>query len=149
MEEVAEKRSFWALPTTAKDSGSLALWLTVVLEGVILALVRSADPFFLWSLKAGFPVGAGCLAALVYSRHEPRSRQECMSAALRSMASLYTSILVLAVLFLPMLGMYIFNIFYLNLLVDSVVVAPFAIGLAYLGGWLGYELQMARWRYLG
>ena len=149
MEEVAEKPSFWALPTTAKDSGSLALWLTVVLEGFIFVLVRSGDPFFLWSLKAGFPLCAGCLAALLYSRREPRGLQECMNAAMRSVASLYISLAVLGALFLPMLGLYIFNIFYLNCVVASIVAAPFAIGLAYLGGWVGYKLQSARWRYIG
>lgn len=148
MEEGEEKRSFWAFPETAKDCGGLALWITVVLEAASLALVRSADPLFLWCLKVAFPICSGCLAALLYSRQEHRSFKECISAAMRSVASLYISLAVLAVLFLPMLAMYIFNVVYLNGIVASIVAAPFAIILVYLGGWMGYRLQLARWRYI-
>lgn len=83
MEEAADKPSFWALPTTAKGSGSVALWLTVVLEGLLIAQARSADPFFYWWLKVAFPVCAGCLAALIYARREPRDFRECASTAMR------------------------------------------------------------------
>src|SRR6184192_3313512 len=115
---------------TAKSAAPrFRLWLQPFWVSGSLSWEPSSDRRLRLGLFVALPFCLGLFSVLVYSYHEPRSYSSCMSVSLVPMA------LLGAVLILVMI----------EGLVCILMAAPFALGLAALGGMLGYAIQAGYW----
>jgi len=81
-------------------------------------------------LFVALPFCLGLFSVLVYSYHEPRTFGACLTVSLVPIGLLGAVLLVVAI----------------EGLICLVMAAPFALGLAALGGALGYAIQSGYWR---
>ena len=82
-----------------------------------------------WSLFVGLPFCLGLFAVLTYSYHEPRGISESLIVAALPIAFLGALLLLVAI----------------EGVICILMAAPLALGLAMLGGCLGYVIQRAHW----
>jgi uncharacterized membrane protein YhaH (DUF805 family) len=109
-----------------------ALLTTVVTSAIGLLFVLPGTQImqsYGWSLFVALPFCMGMLAALLYSYHEPRSFTDCAEVALIPIAILGVVIVGIAV----------------EGVICVMMAAPIALGLAFLGGTVGYLIQERYW----
>jgi uncharacterized membrane protein YhaH (DUF805 family) len=118
------------IPRSALGSAVLSIFLTSALGLMFLALGTLVIGAYGWGLFVALPFCLGMFSVLLYSYHAPRSWQTCLNVAL-----LPVGVLGAVLLFVAMEGV-----------ICILMAAPFAIGLAGLGGMLGYTIQAHHWR---
>ena len=118
------------IPVSPRGSAVLAIFLTSVLGLAFLALGTLVVGAYGWGLFVALPFCLGMFSVLLYSYHSPREWSTCMSVAL-----LPVGLLGVALILVAMEGV-----------ICVLMAAPFALGLAALGGMLGYTIQAHHWR---
>jgi uncharacterized membrane protein YhaH (DUF805 family) len=118
------------IPASPLGSAVLAIFLTSVLGLVFLALGTLVIGAYGWGLFVALPFCLGMFSVLLYSYHSPRDWWTCLNVAL-----LPVGILGVALILVAMEGV-----------ICVLMAAPFALGLAALGGMLGYTIQAHHWR---
>ena len=117
------------IPRSQLGSALLSILLT---SGVGLFFTLIGTVFmgsYGWSLFAALPFCLGLFAVLLHSYHGPRHYGTCMSVALLPVGIVGGALLVVAV----------------EGLICILMAAPIALGLAWLGGSLGYYIQGNYW----
>jgi len=118
------------IPHSALGSAAMAVLLTTALG---LAFVTMGTLFigsYGWSLFVALPFCLGMFSALLYSYHEPRRARDCMSVAMLPVVLVGAGLIAVA----------------MEGVICVLMAAPFALGLAILGGALGYTIQERHWR---
>jgi uncharacterized membrane protein YhaH (DUF805 family) len=118
------------IPRSALGSAVLSIFLTTVLGLVFVALGTLVIRAYGWGLFVALPFCLGMFSVLLYSYHAPRSWRTCLNVAL-----LPIGVLGVVSLLVAMEGV-----------ICILMAAPFAAGLAGLGGMLGYTIQAHHWR---
>jgi uncharacterized membrane protein YhaH (DUF805 family) len=118
------------IPASRLGSAVLSIFLTCVLGLVFLTLGTLVIGAYGWGVFVALPFCLGMFSVLLYSYHSPRDLGQCMSVAL-----LPVGLLGLVLIFVAMEGV-----------ICVLMAAPFALGLAALGGMLGYTIQAHHWR---
>jgi len=118
------------IPTSPLGSAVLSIFLTCALGLVFLTLGTLVIGAYGWGLFVALPFCLGMFSVLLYSYHSPRDLGKCMSVAL-----LPVGLLGVVLIFVAMEGV-----------ICVLMAAPFALGLAALGGMLGYTIQTHHWR---
>jgi len=118
------------IPASPLGSAVLSIFLTSVLGLVFLALGTLVIGAYGWGLFVALPFCLGMFSVLLYSYHSPRDWWACLNVAL-----LPVGILGVALILVAMEGV-----------ICVLMAAPFALGLAGLGGMLGYTIQAHHWR---
>ncbi|HTT34154.1 MAG TPA: DUF805 domain-containing protein [Methylomirabilota bacterium] len=118
------------VPRSPLGSALLAILLTAVLGLGFVALGTLVIGAYGWGLFVALPFCLGMFSVLLYSYHEPRD--------------LWTSVMV-ALLPVGLVGVALILIA-LEGIVCVLMAAPFALGLAGLGGMIGYYIQARHWR---
>ncbi len=117
------------IPRSTLGAAATAIGMTIAIGSMFTVLGTEVLRSYGWGLFVALPFCLGLFSVLVYSYHEPRSFGSCMSVALGPIA------LLGAVLILVMI----------EGLICILMAAPFALGLAALGGMLGYAIQAGYW----
>ncbi len=117
------------IPRGAMAAAATSIGMTMAVGSMFTVLGTEVLRSYGWGLFVALPFCLGLFSVLVYSYHEPRSYSSCMSVSLVPLA------LLGAVLILVMI----------EGLVCILMAAPFALGLAALGGMLGYAIQAGYW----
>jgi uncharacterized membrane protein YhaH (DUF805 family) len=117
------------IPRSQAGGALLAILLASIVGLAFLLLGTVVLQTYGWSLFIALPFCMGLFSVLLYSYHEPRELGESVGVAL-----LPVVIVGMTLLFVAMEG-----------LICILMAAPFAAGLAALGGLLGYSIQSARW----
>jgi len=118
------------IPASPLGSAVLSIFLTSVLGLVFLVLGTLVIGAYGWGLFVALPFCLGMFSVLLYSYHSPRDWWTCLNVAL-----LPVGILGVALILVAMEGV-----------ICVLMAAPFALGLAALGGMLGYTIQAHHWR---
>jgi uncharacterized membrane protein YhaH (DUF805 family) len=118
------------IPSSPLGSAVLSIFLTSVLGMVFLGLGTLVVGAYGWGLFVALPFCLGMFSVLLYSYHSPRDWWACLNVAL-----LPVGILGIALIMVAMEGV-----------ICVLMAAPFALGLAALGGMLGYTIQTRHWR---
>ncbi len=118
------------IPRSALGSAVLSIFLTSALGLIFVALGTVVIRAYGWGLFVALPFCLGMFSVLLYSYHAPRSWWTCLSAAL-----LPVGLVGVALIAVAMEGV-----------ICVLMTAPFALGLAALGGALGYMIQAHHWR---
>src|SRR6202158_1191913 len=113
------------IPASPLGSAVLSIFLTSVLGLVFLALGTLVIGAYGWGLFVALPFCLGMFSVLLYSYHSPRDWWACLNVAL-----LPVGILGVALILVAMEGV-----------ICVLMAAPFALGLAGLGGMLGYRIR--------
>jgi hypothetical protein len=117
------------IPRGQLGSALLSIVLTSAI-GLFFALLGAAlIGSYGWSLFVALPFCLGLFAVLLHSYHEPRDYGTCMSVALLPVGIVGVLLLLVAI----------------EGLVCILMAAPLALGLAWLGGALGYHIQGNYW----
>src|SRR6267378_4173050 len=106
------------IPRGAMGAAAASIGMTIAIGSMFTVLGMEVLRSYGWGLFVALPFCLGLFSVLVYSYHEPRSYSSCMSVSLVPLA------LLGAVLILVMI----------EGLVCILMAAPFALGLAALGG---------------
>jgi uncharacterized membrane protein YhaH (DUF805 family) len=117
------------IPRSALGSAVLSIFLTSVLGLVFLALGTVVVGAYGWGLFVALPFCLGMFSVLLYSYHAPRDLWACFNVAL-----LPVGILGAVLILVAMEGV-----------ICVLMAAPFAVGLAALGGMIGYTIQERHW----
>jgi len=117
------------IPRSALGSAVLSIFLTCVLGLFFLAMGTLVIGAYGWSLFVALPFCLGMFAVLLHSYHGPRDLWTCFNVAL-----LPVGILGVVLILVAMEGV-----------ICVLMAAPFALGLAALGGMLGYTIQKHHW----
>ena len=118
------------IPRSPIGAGFVAIGATVVIGLLFAVLSTQALGSYGWGLFVALPFCLGLFSVLVYSYHEPRTFGACLTVSLVPIGLLGAVLLVVAI----------------EGLICLVMAAPFALGLAALGGALGYAIQSGYWR---
>ena len=118
------------IPQSHFGSAVLSIFLTSVLGLAFLALGTLVIGAYGWGLFVALPFCLGMFSVLLYSYHAPRDWWTCLNVAL-----LPVGVLGAALILIAMEGV-----------ICVLMAAPFALGLAALGGMLGYTIQAHHWR---
>lgn len=118
------------IPHNALRSAVLAILLTVVLGLAFVAVGTKAIGAYGWGVFVALPFCLGMFSVLLYSYHDPRSWWSCMGVALLPMGLVGAALILIA----------------MEGLICVLMAAPFALGLAALGGALGFAIQAGYWR---
>ena len=118
------------IPRSAVGAGFLAIGATVVIGLLFAVLSTQALKAYGSGLFVALPFCLGLFSVLVYSYHEPRTFGACLTVSLVPIGLLGAVLLVVAI----------------EGLICLLMAAPFALGLAALGGALGYAIQSGYWR---
>ncbi len=118
------------IPSSPLGSAVLSIFLTSVLGLVFVAIGTLVIGAYGWGLFVALPFCLGMFSVLLYSYHSPRDWWKCLNVAL-----LPVGILGIVLIFVAMEGV-----------ICVLMAAPFALGLAALGGMLGYTIQAHHWR---
>jgi uncharacterized membrane protein YhaH (DUF805 family) len=118
------------IPRNAAGCAFFSIIATAVL-GYLLALIGTevVATSYGWGVFVGLPFCLGLFATLTYSYHQPRRYGECVAVALLPIAMLGSLLLFLA----------------REGAICLLMAAPLGLGLAFLGGNLGYVIQRAHW----
>jgi uncharacterized membrane protein YhaH (DUF805 family) len=117
------------IPVSPLGSAVLAIFLTSVLGLVFLAIGTLVIGAYGWGLFVALPFCLGMFSVLLHSYHAPRDLWTCFNVAL-----LPVGILGVVLILVAMEGV-----------ICVLMAAPFALGLAALGGMLGYSIQKHHW----
>jgi len=117
------------IPRSPLGSAVLSIFLTSVLGLFFLALGTLVIGAYGWGLFVALPFCLGMFAVLLHSYHGPRDLWTCFNVAL-----LPVGILGVVLILVAMEGV-----------ICVLMAAPFALGLAALGGMLGYTIQKHHW----
>jgi len=117
------------IPRSPLGSAVLSIFLTSVLGLFFLALGTLVIGAYGWGLFVALPFCLGMFAVLLHSYHGQRDLWTCFNVAL-----LPVGILGVVLILIAMEG-----------LICVLMAAPFALGLAALGGMLGYTIQKHHW----
>jgi uncharacterized membrane protein YhaH (DUF805 family) len=118
------------IPRSKFGAGAFAILVTALVGLVFTLFSTQALRMYGMGLFVAAPFCLGMFAVLVYSYHEPRSFVSCLAVSLTPLAILGVVLLVVAI----------------EGLICILMAAPFAVGLAALGGTLGYSIQAGYWR---
>lgn len=118
------------IPKSALGSAALATVVTAGMGLVFVLLGTAVLGAYGWSLFVALPFCLGLFAVLLYSYHGPRSFWACFNVALLPIALLGAVLLVVSI----------------EGLICLLMAAPLGLGLAALGGSLGYFIQANYWR---
>lgn len=118
------------IPHGALGSGLLAIAVTAILGLGFVVLGTIVIGAYGWGLFVALPFCLGMFSVLLYSYHEPREWDSCFAVSLLPVA-----LVGIALIFVAMEGV-----------ICVLMAAPFALGLAALGGGLGYAIQSRHWR---
>jgi uncharacterized membrane protein YhaH (DUF805 family) len=118
------------LPRSELGSAALSVLVTALIGLAFVGLGTSAIGAYGWSLFVALPFCLGLFAVLLHSYHGPRDLRTCLSVALLPVGLLGLLLLAVAI----------------EGLVCLMMAAPLALGLALLGGLLGYGIQASHWR---
>ncbi len=117
------------IPRNVLGSAVLSIFLTCVLGLVFVGLGTLVIGAYGWGLFVALPFCLGMFSVLLYSYHAPRDWQSCLRVAL-----LPVLVLGVALVLVAMEGV-----------ICVLMAAPFGVGLAGLGGMLGYMIQKHHW----
>jgi uncharacterized membrane protein YhaH (DUF805 family) len=117
------------IPRSQLGSAVLSIVVTTVLGLVFVFLGTAVIGAYGWSLFVALPFCLGLFAVLLHSYHGPRDYGTCMGVALLPVGLLALLLLLVAV----------------EGLICVLMAAPLAVGLAWLGGSLGYYIQGNYW----
>ena len=117
------------IPRSTLGAAATAIGMTIVIGSMFTVLGTEVLRSYGWGLFVALPFCLGLFSVLVYSYHEPRSFGSCMSVALGPIALLGTVLILVMI----------------EGLICILMAAPFALGLAALGGMLGYAIQAGYW----
>jgi uncharacterized membrane protein YhaH (DUF805 family) len=118
------------IPRTQLGSAALAIAVTAFLGLGFVVMGTIVIGAYGWSLFVALPFCLGMFSALLYSYHEPRDCWQCMGVALLPVGLLGAGLVLIAV----------------EGIICILMAAPLALGLAALGGSLGYVIQAHHWR---
>lgn len=118
------------IPASKLGSAVLAIFLTAALGFFFMVMGTMVLGAYGWGLFVALPFCLGMFSVLVYSYHSPRDWSACFSVAL-----LPVGLVGVALILVAMEGV-----------ICVLMAAPFALGLAGLGGMLGYAIQAHHWR---
>jgi hypothetical protein len=118
------------LPRSELGSAGLSVLVTALIGLAFVGLGTSSIGAYGWSLFVALPFCLGLFAVLLHSYHGPRDVRTCLSVALLPVGLLGLLLLAVAI----------------EGLVCLMMAAPLALGLALLGGLLGYGIQASYWR---
>ena len=118
------------IPSSPLGSAVLSIFLTSVLGLTFLALGTLVIGAYGWGLFVALPFCLGMFSVLLYSFHSPRDLWTCFMVAL-----LPVGLLGVALILVAMEGV-----------ICVLMAAPFALGLATVGGMIGYTIQAHHWR---
>jgi uncharacterized membrane protein YhaH (DUF805 family) len=117
------------IPVSPLGSAVLSIFLTTVLGLVFVGLGTLVIGAYGWGLFVALPFCLGMFSVLLHSYHAPRDLWTCFNVAL-----LPVGILGVVLILVAMEGV-----------ICVLMAAPFALGLAALGGMLGYSIQKHHW----
>ena len=117
------------IPRSALGGAVLSIFLTTVLGLVFLALGTLVIGAYGWGLFVALPFCLGMFSVLLYSYHAPRDWQSCLKVALLPVLVLGVTLVLIA----------------MEGVICVLMAAPFGVGLAGLGGMLGYTIQKHHW----
>ena len=117
------------IPRSALGSAVLSIFLTSILGLLFLTLGTLVIGAYGWGLFVALPFCLGMFSVLLYSYHAPRSLGACFNVAL-----LPIGVVGLVLILVAMEGV-----------ICVLMAAPFALGLAALGGLIGYTIQDRHW----
>jgi uncharacterized membrane protein YhaH (DUF805 family) len=118
------------IPHTQLGSAALAIAVTAVLEFGFVVMGTMVIEAYGWGLFVALPFCLGMFSVLLYSYHEPRNWWQCMGVALLPVGLVGAGVILIA----------------MEGIICVLMAAPFALGLAALGGSLGYVIQAHHWR---
>src|SRR5467141_1218075 len=117
------------IPRGAMGAAAASIGMTIAIGSMFTVLGTEVLRSYGWGLFVALPFCLGLFSVLVYSYHAPRSFGNCMGVSLTPI------VLLGAVLLLVMI----------EGLICILMAAPFALGLAALGGMLGFTIQATYW----
>jgi uncharacterized membrane protein YhaH (DUF805 family) len=117
------------IPRGGFGAAAVSIGVTIAIGSMFTVLGTQVLASYGWGLFVALPFCLGLFSVLVYSYHEPRSYGSCMSVSLIPIALLGGVLMIVAI----------------EGLICILMAAPFALGLAALGGMLGYTIQSAYW----
>jgi uncharacterized membrane protein YhaH (DUF805 family) len=117
------------IPRSKAGSALVATMVTFGIGIAFLYLGNVVLQTYGWGLFVALPFCMGMFSVLLYSYHGPRGFGESMSVALLPLAILSAGLLIVAI----------------EGVICILMVAPLAVGLAALGGFLGYTIQSVHW----
>src|SRR5438445_10223871 len=117
------------IPRGAMAAAATSIGMSIAIGSMFPVLGTEVLQSYGWGLFVALPFCLGLFSVLVYSYHEPRSFGSCMSVALGPIALLGGVLILVAI----------------EGLICILMAAPFALGLAALGGMLGYAIQAGYW----
>jgi uncharacterized membrane protein YhaH (DUF805 family) len=117
------------IPRSEWGSAILSVLLTAAIGIAAVAIMTLTLQTYGWSLFLGLPFCMGLFATLLHSYHEPRTFRQCLKVS--TLPVVVVGIVLLAV---AMEGF-----------ICLAMAAPIAMGLAALGGVLGYHIQSSHW----
>jgi uncharacterized membrane protein YhaH (DUF805 family) len=120
----------WLIPHSQLGSALLSIVVTAVLGLGFVAIGTIVIGAYGWGLFVALPFCLGMFSVLLYSHHEPRSWDNCIFVSL-----LPVGLVGIALILVAMEG-----------IICVMMAAPFALGLAALGGALGYMIQAHHWK---
>jgi len=118
------------IPRSALGSAVVSIFLTTVLGLLFLLLGTLVIGAYGWGLFVALPFCLGMFSVLLYSYHSPRDWQSCLKVALLPVLLLGAALILVA----------------MEGVICVLMAAPFGVGLAGLGGMLGYMIQAHHWR---
>lgn len=107
----------------------LSIFLTSALGLVFVTLGTLVIGAYGWGLFVALPFCRGMFSVLLYTYHAPRSWWTCFGVALLPVGLLGITLIAIA----------------MEGVICVLMAAPFALGLAALGGALGYTIQVHHW----
>ena len=117
------------IPRSALGSAVLSIFLTSVLGLAFVALGTLVIGAYGWGLFVALPFCLGMFSVLLYSYHAPRDMWNCFNVALLPVGILGVTLILVA----------------MEGVICVLMAAPFGLGLAALGGMLGYSIQKHHW----
>lgn len=117
------------IPRSELGSAILSVVLTTIIGVLGVVFLTLTVGAYGWSLFVGLPFCMGLFAALLHSYHEPRTPLQCLNVSMLPVA-----VVGLVLLAAAMEG-----------IICLAMAAPIALGLALLGGMLGYRIQANHW----
>lgn len=117
------------IPRSEIGAVAASIGLTFAIGSMFTVLGTEVLRSYGWGLFVALPFCLGLFSVLVYSYHQPRSPSSCMVVALTPVALIGGVLILVAI----------------EGLICILMAAPFAMGLAALGGMLGYAIQAGYW----
>ena len=117
------------IPRSTLGAAAASVVITILIGSIFTVLGTRVLESYGWGLYVALPFCLGLFSVLVYSYHEPRTYGSCMLVSLAPIALLGGVLIVVAI----------------EGLLCILMAAPFALGLAALGGTLGFTIQATYW----